>query len=112
MAQKGHSSMAGEMACNICRHRPLDEDGSCGKCGADPETAWTPPLGYEAPITKDEVNDRVNRQRNTLSQEEIWELRRKFRLSRLTITAFAKEQKMARDRCANALRGRRNYEGF
>ena len=107
---KQAATAAGPMACNICSHHPLEADGSCGKCGADPETAWTPPVNWAAPISDDELR----LLRNTtprFTDEEVWTMRRKFRSSGMTsMSAFLKKEGISYDAGMNALRGRKGYK--
>ena len=107
---RGPGNAAGRMACNICKHHPLEADGSCGKCGADPETAWTPPVGYAPPLTEKELRTKRGVGMD-FTDEEVWNLRRKFRASPLNMHAFLKQEKIGKHRGASALRGTGRYEG-
>lgn len=106
-----HDASVEPPRCNMCAGT-LDRDGVCGDCGAEGLDAWTPPPGYEKPVTDQEIRarqSRVARASYRIPDEQVYELRRKFRASELTMHKFLKEQKVSKEHGAAALRGTNQY---
>lgn len=90
---------------------------NCPYCGASAEQAWTPPEGYQPPISDEEVKQRSPRHKGRLSEEQVWELRRRWRNSDLPLYSFAgqvaadKSLPVGKDGIIAALRGWKAYKG-
>lgn len=99
--------------CNVCTGN-LDVDGVCKACGASGEAAWTPPPGYERPITDAELRKAIGNRAGGLrfTQEEVWELRAAWRRNPEPFTHFAKKHDMSKSLAGDILRGLRNYKGM
>ena len=103
-------------ACARCQGQ-LRRDGACYQCGASATEAWQAPEGYQPPVTDEEVKQRSPARKGRLTDEQVWELRRRWRNSDLPLYRFAKEVAeekslpTGKDGLIAALRGWKAYRG-
>ena len=107
---------AGKPRCRNCGGwiRP---DLRCANCNVTAVASWTPPEGYEPPITDEEMNAR-SKATKRFADEQVWSLRRRWRGSNLTVGAFIKAEltrpnglKGGHVKLRDALRGTGAYKG-
>lgn len=109
-------------ACARCGQLIRAGEG-CRSCGADAMQAWGKPAGYEPPITKEESAQRQRYNhlpRKAFTDEQVWELRRQWRASSLTVGRWTedwhklpknKQRRIGVKQLTDALMGRGRYEG-